>query len=288
MATLRKATPQDYAAVRPLFDHFGGERGSHDYWKNLFQPSRVPEHDTLGYLLESEGNVVGFLATTFSQRHINGRDHVFCNTSNWVVLESHRHESLKLMMPALKLKNVTLTNFTPTPDVLAMCRKLGFRDLDGRQRIFLPSFVRKSGVEIVASAKAIASQVSEAQAACVRDHALSFHRHLLVRAGKDDCLVILNRTPKRLAPGLRVPFARAHYISNPRVFAQHAGRIAADCMGRFGVGGLIAEERTLQDEPRPWNSFLRPNYPLVACYTSDSLDPHHIDALYSELVLLNY
>ena len=42
------------------------------------------------------------------------------------------------MRPALRMTDDTLTDFTPTPEVCIIAKRLGFRELDSSLRILLP------------------------------------------------------------------------------------------------------------------------------------------------------
>ena len=46
------------------------------------------------------------------------------------MLKKYRSETILLVLPVLKLKNYTITVFTPSKEVYLILRKLGFNDLE--------------------------------------------------------------------------------------------------------------------------------------------------------------
>ena len=287
MASLRKATPEDFSFVLPLLTQFKNELDPADY-RRLFTDTLGEGY--IGYLLEDAGKPVGFLSYVFSRRPFGGKEHIFCNLSCWIVLEPYRHQSLSLLMPALRIKGATLTNFTPTPEVFAISKKLGFTTLAGKQRILLPvpkPRLRLSRTKIFTSTREAGARVDRDQARIIEDHSLPHHRHVVVETPDGRCLLVLNRVKKRVRDHLKVPFLRVHHVSNFDVFSKTLPEIVTRCALSFGAVAMLAEERYLRGCSVPV-SFPRPKHAGMSAFKSDTLRAEDIDGLYSELVLLNY
>ena len=81
MPTIRKASPDDFDYVYPLFGGFHEPRPSKEEFRQLFVPRWGSDESHVGFILEENGEAVGYLGTLFSMREINGRMEKF-----WSVL----------------------------------------------------------------------------------------------------------------------------------------------------------------------------------------------------------
>lgn len=290
MAKLLKITPDDFELVYPLLLDFRNPDHTREDWHRLFSEHQEQGPGYCGYALVDHERAVGFLGYKFSQRTIRGELHTLCNIHNWIVKPSHRHASLSLVLPAMKLEDVTLTNYTPTPEVRTICKRLGFSAMDGTQRLILPgggAAFRLQNARMYFGAEEVLRHVDGQAAKLVDDHQLPHHRHALIQSQFGTCLVIMNRTRKRVREGLRVPMLHCHHVSNRAVFQRYAGLAASHLCLRSGALALIAVERYLS-EPYPRMSIRRPGGRFEALFKSARLGPEDIDGLYSEMSLLNY
>ena len=290
MAKLLQITPDDFEFVYPLLLDFRNPDHTREDWHRLFSehPDQGPGY--CGYALVEDRRAVGFLGYKFSKRTIRGEIHALCNIHNWIVKPSHRHASLSLLLPAMRLEDVTLTNHTPTPEVRTICKRLGFSVMDATQRIIVPGGGFGSllqNVRLCVGAQEVLRHVDPQSAKLITDHRLPHHCHALIQSQRGNCLVIMNRTHKRIHDRLRVPMLHCHHVDNREVFQRYARRAASQLCVHFGAVGLILMERYLRD-PYPRMSLRRPGGPFEAMYKSDRLGPEDIDGLYSEMSLLNY
>ena len=60
------------------------------------------ESQPIGYILMKDKNIVGFLGTIFSKRPIKEKIIDHCYLHSWIVLERHRLEAFKLILPIIK------------------------------------------------------------------------------------------------------------------------------------------------------------------------------------------
>ena len=89
-------------------------------------------------MLVDGDEVVGFVSTILSERMIRGETVRLCNTSSWIVKREYRAHSLALHAKVIADKSVTVTNLSPTLQVLKLLEKLGFTLMDKSERIILP------------------------------------------------------------------------------------------------------------------------------------------------------
>jgi len=187
-------------------------------WRPLFNPSPNQDEDYCGYALQSGDKIVGMLGMLFCKRTIGGIERRICNLHSWYVNEEFRAYSLMLMRPALRLKDHTLTDFTPTRQVCEISKKLGFQSLDSRLTLLMPIRSPRGSAEVqfCEDTTSVVSQLSDSDGRLLEDHHYNHSGHLLVTEGDAYCLVVFNRVERHA-----LPYCHIHYISNKPMFARH-------------------------------------------------------------------
>jgi len=188
---------------------------------------------------------------------------------------------LALMRPALRLSGHTLTDFSPTDRVCAISKKLGFKRLDSRLRILLPSW-RLAGHADVAlneDPAIIATRLTDADAKLLEDHRHDAFGHLLVEEGDSYCYTIFNRVERHA-----MPYCHVHYISNQDLFARHAQPIRR-CMIKTTRGRYVAFDARLSAGAKLRASVIVP-FGSQQLFRPADVRPEEIDSLYSEVSLL--
>ena len=85
------------------------------------------ESQPIGYILMKDKNIVGFLGTIFSKRPIKEKIIDHCYLHSWIVLERHRLEAFKLILPIIK-KNIFISTYSPIKSLMGLYKKLGFEE----------------------------------------------------------------------------------------------------------------------------------------------------------------
>lgn len=252
-----------------------------DDWRALLVPPGDNDEPGTGYVLRDGDKIVGMLGMIFSERMIEGVSRKFCNLHSWFVDDAYRGYSLMLMRPALRLTDHTLTDFTPTDRVCTISTRLGFRSLDSRLKILLPSPWTKghSDIELVDDTDQIAGRLSAADLRLMRDHTRDRFYHLLVEDGDDYCYLIFNRVDRHV-----MPYCHLHYIGNKSVFARHESAIRKQIL-RTGGGRYVAMNARLAGD-MPLRSSLTVPVSTKQLYRSSDVPPEQVDTLYSEVSLL--
>jgi hypothetical protein len=292
MVSIRDARAEDFEKVYPLLQEFNNPFVTKEHWRQLFVDHSGCQDGRFGYILFDGDNAVGFMGTTFSERTFNGEKVRFCNMSNWIVKNEYRGHSLSLLAKVVANKNVTITNISPTPQVLKVCQKMGFTLMDKTERIILPAVTGlfRRSAKILTKRSEVEAALKGEQLKICRDHALPWNHHALIQAPEGECYVMMNRSDKTIKGDVRVPFARVHHLSNADVFAKYADRLALAVAADLKVVGMIVDERYLRGH-KIWHSFPRPGGARTAAFKSAKsadLSAVDIDNLYSEVVLLNY
>lgn len=278
-----KARGDDFERVYPLLQDFGISRITKDHWRRVFTKNWDSPFDYCGYLLEQGSEVKGFLGLLFSERTINGRPETFCNMTSWMVKQESRGHSLKLLLEALKLKDCTFTNFTPSTGVANILKKLGFVDLQSGEQILLPVpgfSSKRTSYRCVVDLDEISERLSETDRKIFTDHRNLDCRHVLISDGENYCyLIVKNRSHKRL------PFARVHYLSNPELFAASIDALRSNLCWQLKVAGLMVESRYVDGRTFSYSRTYPQQCP--AFFKSESVSARDIDTLYSEMILLH-
>jgi hypothetical protein len=121
--------------VNLLTRGYGTER-THDFWEHMLAclsrravPAGFPRY---GYVIESDGKLVGVLIEIYSTIWEGGAAKIRCNGSSLYVDPAFRFYAQPLITKALKRKNVTVLNITSAPHTHRMIEALGFsRYTDG-------------------------------------------------------------------------------------------------------------------------------------------------------------
>ena len=287
---IRQARSDDFERVYPLLLEFKNSKLNKEHWRQLFVDHSGLQNGHFGWMLVDGCDVVGFVGTTRGMRTIRGETVRFCNVSSWIVKPEYRAYSLALHAKAIADKSVTVTNLSPTPQVLKILEKLGFTLMDKSERIILPIVTAQTFIddcEILTDARAVEHALEGERLRFFRDHQLPYNKHILVRTRVGDCYLMMNRTLKTLRGNLRLPFARIHHISAPEIFVRHLDKLVVCVVAFLKVVAMIIDDRMVHGAV-PWQSFMRPGGERKAAFRSEGLAAEDIDGLYTEAVLLNY
>ena len=280
MPELKRVDASMFEDVHALLLEFENPRVTEDQWRSLFVPRWNADEGYAGYALTDGGRVVGFLGYVFSSREIEGRAERFCNLSSWIVKPEHRADSLKLLLPALKLREHTVTNLTPRPSVAVILEKLGFRRLETGVRVVPPlPFGPGRGCEVTTDRREIAGALRGREAVLFRDHADLPCGHVLMREADASCYLVHTKRRYR-----GIGFTHVHHLSDPEVFARNVGSVRGLLARVNGTPVTMVDRRFLGTTTVP-GSFSK-DYPAPLLYRSETVPATAIDNLYSELVLL--
>jgi hypothetical protein len=290
MLTIREARGDDFELVYPLLLEFKNPHLNKEHWRQLFVDHSGLQNDRFGWVLVNGRDVVGFLCTTWGKRTIRGETVRICNTSNWIVRPEYRAHGLALHAKVVADKSVTVTNLSPSPKVLKILEKRGFKVVDKSERIILPVVTTQTFMdrcEILTEPQAVEGALDGERLQFFRDHQLPYNNHILLRTRAGDCYLMMNRTLKTIRGNMRLPFARVHHISEPDIFVRHLEKLVTRVASFLKVVAMIVDDRMLHGVV-PWHSFMRPGGVPKVAFRSGRLAAEDIDGLYTEVVLLNY
>ena len=240
----------------------------------------APNH---GYVIRSEGEVVGAYLAYYSERTIDGRTERFCNLGAWCVLDSYRAQGLRLLMALLRQRGYHFTDFSPSGNVVPLNRKLDFTDLDTTTTLFLNlPWPTTGGARISSEPTEIASVLMGPERRIYDDHrAARAARHLLLLSGDESCYVVFRKDSRKRIRA----FASILYVGNKPLFQQMIRPLGGHLLLHHGALATLLENRVVGGAPRGAIALSRSRPKM---FKSDTLTPDQIDYLYSELTCLEW
>lgn len=284
MFKVERATTEDFERVYPQLQKFNNAEISKEDWKRLFVKHWESPEEFCGYMLVKDGEVKGFLSLIFSNRIFNGEVHKFCNINSWIVDEDCRNQSVFMLLEALKLKDYTFTNFTPSQAVIALIKRLGFKGFEVNQQVLPPLpnfFLQGRDYRCEFDLEKIRAALNDNDQMIFDDHQNLGCEHLLLEASDGYAYVILKKTHRR-----NIPLAKVQYVSHAGRFVAGMEKFVLKVCLRLKVLGIMVDERYLQNHKL--RKSIRYPHQRKAYYKSNSktLNENQIDTLYSELVVV--
>lgn len=140
MAEITPVTEKDYAALATFLSGSPEMAAPLDFWRGRFKvwwegnPAFPAPGLERGWALRSEGKIAGFIGSVPSQILLGGKPAVAVNSTTWIVAPDRRGSMAALGLLTKQLeesKDRLLVNATPTPPVVAIIERLGYRPLPG-------------------------------------------------------------------------------------------------------------------------------------------------------------
>ena len=260
-------------------------------WDGLFNYPWKPERLPYGYAIFNQEKIVGFLGTIFSERRVDGKTWTCCNTTCWFVEPEFRNhmQTLKLFAPILKMKDLLITNMTPSDGVIGICKQFGYRSLDQEQVVLpvlpVPSVAFGKHLLVSFDPHKIKAHLTAEERTILKDHEGFKCKHFLIKEedSGEHCYGIATALPMRRFQFLKGQWLNLCYLSNAQIFARNYRHIRIKLWreGRFFI--LRYDARLI---PRQL-SRLAVRDERLRQYKSAELPPWTIDNLYSELVTFN-
>lgn len=279
MAVVREATPADLPAVSEFLARGLKGRGGPERYRRFFEYPWLPEKPNIGFLVEHEGRVRGFVGGIYARRPIRGDVHTFCNLTSLLVDEDFRASSLPALKRLLERPDWTYTSFSASKTVIEILQFFKFRIVDGSKVLFTPAAgIGKRlhrGARVHRGAGLEAALAPE-ERAIVRDHAGYRCGLFLLEARGERCFVVTIRRGRDVRA-----FADVVHASNPRLLAEYVGHLHVP-VGLTHRTLLIGLDRRFVPHPPPASVVYSRVRPIA--FRSPSLEAGDLDMLYSEMI----
>jgi hypothetical protein len=247
-------------------------------WQAALRPtwsSSAPNH---GFLLRDAGVLVGVIGAMYAQRRIAGHVQGICNITSWCVLDTHRQHSMRLAMAVVGQPGWHFTDFSPTPVVGSTLKFLKFTELDDRL-VLHPNLPRLGGGKVLTRPDDVAGALCGDDLQAWHDHRqYPWLQQLALGDGSQWCHVIYKRRQMR-----NLPVAGLLHASQPALLQRHFGRLRSHLLAR---GHLFTTHEYRLLPATSWPARVLSGYNRKV-YRSDTLQPGHIDYLYSETVSMD-
>jgi len=281
MAEIRRLEADAFQELYPALLHPMNPRISREVWRRIFTPPWTPPEPTVGYGLWDPGRGwVGFVGTLRAEVEVAGISAHLCNFTTWTVEPEFRGQSMALVMPDLRRRELTLTNLTPIPEVREIFSRLGFRELEPTRTVLRAPLARGGPERVVSDRRELLQLLDAADRRVMEDHGESAEHLALVDSQGGVCYLMWTAVRRK-----RLPAARVHHVGNPGVLARGIRALQRHLLTRHGAVFLDMDSRFLGGEEIPGARTVPMAVPRM--YRSPTLEPHQVSSAYSELALLN-
>ncbi len=283
MLSVRTARSDDIPAICELMYGHMNRAIDRDQWTRLFQYSWLEDKPDFGYVVADGDRIVGFVGTIYSQRWIDHRWETFCNLSSWYLLRAYRGQGLGKRLLDCFLAKAHLYHYS----ILTVSKKrveklngLGFTHLDNT-RYVLPGLPEEpcGQFSTLTDPDGIASYLPIHQRKLLQDHRAYECRHLLIHNAEESCYLIVKDF-----------LHRDHYCTEILYASDYGfiGRHPQQIQQFVTVNerSSVSLDSRFLDAPPP--GAIIESLPTPRYYISEYREPRDFDALYSEVVLLDY
>ena len=283
---VRQAMVGDINAICSLLHEKMNSRIPVSRWRNLMTYEWLDDKPDFGRVVESNGKVLGFCGMVYADRLIGDaesglRTERIVSMSSWYLDKSLRGKGFGKDMLASAIADRTLTYATLTNSrkPLGIVEALGFRVLEDHRYLW-----RKS-----ATADAVVSLVDDPLElrSCVEPHQLQLLNDMqglplvpMVLQCRDKQALMFFSIKQKSA---EVTWFDLMYVSDPELFESSAQALANHLLPDTPAV-LAADGRFFTVPPAGIEA---ERLPVARYFISESVEPHELDNLYSELQLLD-
>ncbi len=243
-ARVRKADADDFDRVYPLLQQLGNGLSGREDWQNLFKNHWQLSEFSPGMILETDEKVVGFLSTIYSHQMINDQKYVLCNLSSWIVDKGYRSQSILLLLPLIKNKDIILTSFSSNEVSHAVYNKLGFKDGNVSQRIIyqfpsLANFSKSQEYQIITDSEVIQRRIVDTDRQIYNDHLVFQKQSCLITYKDEYCLIMGQKSAQQLT---------VYTVSNREFIQHHLKFFRQQLMKHLKVKQMVINENYLNNQ----------------------------------------
>jgi GNAT superfamily N-acetyltransferase len=279
---IRPAREADVDGICRLLHEQMNRKIAPERWRRLMAYRWLAEKPDLGRVAVDGERIAGYVGMVYSDRELGGRRERIVNICAWYLDRFYRGRGLgfELMRSATTDPSMSYTILTSSARTLPLLDAVGYRVLDADRLLWRRSGGAPAGIGLEEDLDAILPRIDPAVRRMLTDHAGLPVRPVLVRAGGEDCLLVVSVKLK----GDDVAYFDVLHLGAPAAFARHVQAIA-DGILPAGRAVLAVDRRLLRGEPAPGGAVETIRVPRF--FKSTHLRPDEIDNLYSEVQLLD-
>ncbi len=285
---IRLAESRDIDAICTLLHTRMNARIPVDRWRHLMTYPWLDNKPDFGRVVESGGQILGYCGLVYSDRILSTpeggqRTERFVSMSSWYLDKSLRGRGLGKGLLAATIEdsaNKTFTQFTNSPKPMAIVAAMGFRLLDEYRYHWKKTGLPDSRLLVIESREMILLRANAVQRQLLEDMKDMPIKPLWLEFDNRQALVFFSIKHK----GEHVLWYDLLYTSDPELFTDCA-QLLANQLLPVDAPSVMATDSRLVKQPDP--EVVRERLPIGRHFMSDSVRPHEIDLLYSELQLLD-
>lgn len=282
--SIKKTYPNDFDKVYPLLLDYDSPYSCED-WKGIFEYQWDGSKDYIGYHLEHDGHVAGFMGLVFSHRLINNITYNFCNITSLIVKPDYRASTILFIRKLMALENYILTGLGPIEESWQLFKKIGFVSFENHYKI-IPvwnGLLSKRNRLNSCERPEIMEKVDPENKRILKDHIKKNCSSIVFEKSGHYCVMVYKRvTQKHLK--ITVNKIIVIYASNLDFLNHHLQAILNIFLEKFGFFTALYLDGRFMLNKKKYFSINKEIYPPRIC--KGSLDSIHINGLYSESILL--
>ena len=281
MVEIAHARPEEREEVaRFMQAAFPKAKWSIDGWRRLLDGRWGGPDDSFAVTARDDGRLVGVLGLVTARRPGPSGMQVTANMTSWYLLKPYRSGGVggRMIRHAAADPSVTVTNFSSSARAVGAVERAGLARLDSERLMFRPRPSR-SPLTVHADPLALGDAIPGRDRKVLSDHAGLNLSTVAVETPDGICVLVLSAKHKHDDYVTHDVF----HIGDREIFARHARAIADALLPpqeavmavdrRFLPGNADADEVVQSPVPR--------------FYTPGRMPAEDVDAMYSEIVLLD-
>ena len=281
---VKKTFPRDFEKIYPLLLLFQSPF-SMETWRRIFDYQWNGRHEHVGYHLEKNDEMVGFMGLIFSCRRQNGEQISYCNITSMIVIPEYRSAAILLIRKLADYPETIFTCLGPINASYRLMKAFGFQDLETHFQIIpvVNKWVgRDKKIKSYCGEAAIEKANTEIQRILYDHHRLQCSS-IFFENGQASTTVIYTITRQKHF-GVPVTKILIHYISDIFFFNQNMQGILAAFFNLYGFCAALYIDRRFVTAKNIFSYEKKMNHPkMCSANNTNKKDTH---AIYSELVLL--
>ncbi len=221
----------DFEKIYPLLQEFNAPYTKEE-WSRIFTYKWDGVRDYVGFHLEDDDMVVGYVGLIFSCRNKQNRSYQFCNITSLIIKNNYRAAALLLIKKITKIENTNFIVLSPIYESFCLFKKLGFTPFENKYLI-LPMIygMSKTGVnEILISS----SRLDKENRRIASDHATHQCKNILINCNECDCFLIY-KVIEQSYFGFNFKKIHLLYVSDIILFNDNLLGIVRIFKNKFGV-----------------------------------------------------
>lgn len=192
---IKKVYPSDFDKVYELLQRFENTSLKKEDFRKLFTLYWPCSVQHCGLMMEDNGKVIAYLGVIFSDRVIDGVNHVFGNLTTLIIDPAYRGQKLthKIVQYLRDSGNYVLTAITPIPPLYNMYKQSGFRDLSDFRKILWRTGSMSPSINYTEEATTLQAKLQGEAARIYKDHAPFNGVHTLYEADGQQAYMIFKK-----------------------------------------------------------------------------------------------